>query len=245
MPVALVDFEAFYDGQTVRIRKGISRVCDGHELHLRFPQNFGSDSWEPIGSRVERSDRVAPRRKAARTGWTAESPPEIRKSWLPKTVRFEAHATAALHAQPFTSEHEIGGGLFGRAEGTTLVVWAVCASAERDGADAMRLNTGLMRQRAKDMRCSWIGTWHTHRHYWPDGPAPSPADRDSWSLCFDDYCRGFNGSAGSFVGMILSPSGGPEAEFAWYPPMRAAWVVKSSRDETIIEPAELKFEYGY
>jgi hypothetical protein len=244
MPVALRTFEAIYDGAPVRLIAGISRVCEGHEIARRYPQHFGPDSGR--AGRFERSYRTVPRQKAARTGWTAEAPPEIRKSWLATTVRFTPHATAALHAQPFSSDHESGGGLFGRAEGTTLVVWDVCASANRgDSPDSLRLDLEAMRQRAKNLRCAWLGSWHSHRSYYPDGPQPSTKDRDAWALSFDDYCRGFSGSAGAFVGMILGPSGGPEREWVWYPPMRAAWVVKSSRDETIIEPAELRFEYAY
>src|SRR6266480_8106759 len=52
MAVALVDFTAEYDGSTVEIRKGITRVADDHELAKRFPACFGLD-----GSGYVRSDR--------------------------------------------------------------------------------------------------------------------------------------------------------------------------------------------
>jgi len=43
LPVALVDFTADYDGGTVEIRKGTTRVSDDHELFKRFPARFAPD----------------------------------------------------------------------------------------------------------------------------------------------------------------------------------------------------------
>jgi HK97 family phage major capsid protein len=56
VPVALVDFTAEYDGDTVEIRKGIDHVSDDHELFKRFPARFS-----PRGSGYARSDRTRSR----------------------------------------------------------------------------------------------------------------------------------------------------------------------------------------
>ncbi len=258
--VALVDFVTF-DGE--EMFAGISRVSAGHVYLLRHPEEFGPDGRAAKSKTfaAERTRTAAaassqprqprPAKRSAPKRRTLDDPPEIRKGYrldVP-TVRFDAHATRRLDGQPFGADREYGGGLYGWAEGSDILVIDVCANAEISGRsnDSLWLDIDEMIEFAKRTRCDWIGSWHTHRDFREDGPKPSLPDRASWSGCFEDYCS--SRYKPSFIGMILAPSG-PETTSVsqpdrWFPPARAAWVVRSEGDETVIETAKLKFEYEY
>jgi hypothetical protein len=100
-----------------------------------------------------------------------------------------------------------------------------------------------MLERDRQLPYSLIGTWHSHPTYREGGPHPSAPDRDSWSLCFENYRRGHDEA---WIGLILGPRTPPEVDDdPWYPPARGAWVIRSGDDgSTIIDTAKMKWAFA-
>lgn len=240
---ALVALEDFVTADGEQMFAGISWVSIGHDYLRQYPSKFGAatEAKSKTHAAADRSARPAAKPRRRRP---ADFVPEVRTNYLAvPEVHFDQHSTEALRSQPFTTFRETGGGLYGRAHGLRVDVIDVCTNADLNAGDpnAMLLDVDAMLEHAAALRCDWVGTWHTHRYHRDGGPAPSLADRSSWSASFEVYARG---ERPAFVGMILAPSAGPEIDVdPWQPPARAAWVVRTDGDETVIDVATLGFTY--
>src|SRR4051794_29151767 len=130
MPVAVADFECIYHGKRTLLKAGLNRVDERHEIYLRHPDKFAPDGLgalarRPPRRRAERSlatARTTPARSAARSWLVDVEPPQISKTWPPRTVTFTATAHEQLRAAHFTSDHESAFALYGQAEGASLTV---------------------------------------------------------------------------------------------------------------------------
>jgi hypothetical protein len=61
--IALVDFEAVYDGQVIALKAGLDQVSPDHELVRRYPERFARDS---VDYRARTGMRAGRRRGAWR-----------------------------------------------------------------------------------------------------------------------------------------------------------------------------------
>jgi hypothetical protein len=198
MPVALVDFEALYGGELVKIPAG--EMCvDSHELVRRFPDRFRPDA--PKFAKATRK----PRRRSV-TAWPAAGHltppvapvtardereiPELRATASPTvTVQLGRFARATIDEEIAwsrelleTYDSETGGWLFGQRQSGG--VWHL--SATRLGAKGERKPNSVLLDYAEAKRWAreirqaeaglrFVGSWHSHPGW--DETKPSSTDR--------------------------------------------------------------------
>ena len=242
MPVAVVDFEAKYGGDVIRLTAGESWVVDGHELHRRFPANFQPDV-PPMGAR-----KVTGRRSGRRGSATAPPPagtsPSVQDG-LPelRTLRrYELEITAAgwydidMELGVSDDGRETAIALYGdRDDKQILIDRAVGPGDAYRTRDRIELDWEhwLRAERAWQRSGYWgrlMGFAHTH----PEGNILKPSDADlrTWAGAIDERIGAVTG--GVFVGVILG------RDSYWAPLDVKAWTVSRRDGLTICEPPHVE-----
>jgi integrative and conjugative element protein (TIGR02256 family) len=223
MPVALVDFEAIYDGELEYVTAG-EKFADGHEIPRKHPDKFtpprrGKRRRDSVG-RAPRSQAIPPARRAV----------EVQLS--------RAARESILHAAYWQSGMdglESGGMLVGGGLDTHVVVTGATLPGRqaKRGHDYVEMTTEGLDE--FDLKRLWgnplaarCGTWHTH----PRGNAePSKTDLAAWRAGLDNINRD------SFQPYYAAIIAAENARHGWD---LHAWVAVQRNGKTVIEPATIK-----
>jgi hypothetical protein len=260
MPVALVDFEAMYDGELVSFSKG-EVFADQHEMVRRHPEIFGLIPAPPSSRRKRRlasARRSSVNVSAPRRGPVAapvlagpslsdadREVPELRADAKPTlTVKLSSFGRRSIDQELSYSrdlledyDAETGGYLFGSRDGGTWLLSATrLGSSGRRKPQAVQLGYDEAERMAHDIRSSesdhrFLGRWHTHPYV--NNSQPSTNDRANAlaGLAWRDL-----NPASFAVDLILTP----DRERGWSRPHFHAWVTRRNQCGTAVtEPATL------
>jgi len=206
MVVALIDFEAEYDGEVVSLAAGFDWVADGHALHRRFPEKFGPGAPPSRGRRRPTGLRGGPS--------TAPSP-------AGPSVVFTEYGWEDLHREieEECDHREGGGGLYGHIEQDgTIVVSSVngCGLYTERGPDVIHLSRERL-LRFERPGVHLIGDWHSH----DDRTAcPSEPDERGW-------VASVRSQFGVHCGMIVTPRDYDAEDWRWTNANLSAWIARS------------------
>jgi hypothetical protein len=219
VPVALLDFEALYDGRTVRIRKGITHVNASHELLRRYPKRFGLDGSRALGQREQRAGLARATSSRDTLSAVDREPPRIGRAASTPTVFITDVCRAAFDLVDW-DDLELGGFLFGVHVGDVIRIEGLSDNAAVRRRDSLRLDLDGMRVMEEHFAVNgWVrlGCWHSHTR--PE-PEPSRSDLYAWAVGAEQTRR-------RYVGMIVSPAHHSEEHGAdWHRPLYSAWLLE-------------------
>jgi hypothetical protein len=236
MPVALENFEAPYDGKRVRIRKGISRVADDHELVRRYPSRFGPDSKKVSAarSRLVRSARVAPTASQRYGGSAIDRTVTIGRAAADSPTIFVTRAAVlGLDLVDFGDGlGEQGGGLFGNFVGRDVlriegITEASPYAPHLRRPNSVRLDTEALEVYAEHYaRNGWrrLGDYHSHPQ--SARAIPSEGDLRGWSVMAERLNR-------PYLGMIVTPGFCGEESDDWSRWKVSSWLVRPGSTEAV------------
>jgi hypothetical protein len=234
VPVALVDFDALYDGKRVRIRKGITHVCDDHELARRYPSGFGPDSTKVAAARstIYRSSRAAAVRRRHDTRSAIDRTVTVSRAAADKPTVFVARAAVlALDLVDFGDGYgEQGGGLFGNLVGRDVLRVEGITEASPYHPHLRRPNSLRLDSEALEVyaehyaRNGWrrIGDFHSHPQ--SARAIPSEGDLRGWAVMAERLNR-------PYLGMIVTPGHVGEESDDWSRWRVSSWLVRPGSTE--------------
>jgi hypothetical protein len=208
VPVAVVDFECEYDGELICFKAGRDIVADRHEILRRFPHHFRSDP--PAHGHARERLQQPPARSVHRS----------RGPGLPERWKVEFTKGARYDLDIALGEYdglEVGGGLFGRLSGDSIVVECVGRQAWMRDRTSTRTEIPVMQCLELERSLGgprWLGDWHTHDR---GSGTPSDQDEGAWTNLRRDH------GPGVWVGLIATP--GPDPHWAMWRPRLHAWTV--------------------
>jgi Prokaryotic homologs of the JAB domain len=212
--VALVDFEAELDGQTVSLKAGRDQVAEGHELVRRYPSMFAPTA-PPSRRRPAR-----PRRDTSAPGLAGRTNAVAFTQWAWDDLRNEIVECDG---------RETGGGLFGSIrESGAVVVSRVVGPTWWTERSTYQINMEPERflefERPDQI---WLGDWHTH-----DAPVAEPSEQDKrgWS----SFVRA---ELALYVGVIACPA--DTEDWRWANPTIYAWINRREVGATRCEHATI------
>jgi hypothetical protein len=179
---------------------------------------------------------------ARRTAPRAVSKHEVRSNESPYEIVLTAAGRGSFGDLGYGSGYEVGGGLWGFRDRSTLVVRFATQNNEGgyggESTSRVCMSLASLAQHAHAYRdlADPLGTWHSHEAYEGRRAQPSELDLTSWANGASD--RGF------YLGLTLfkgtdDPTRGAAA---WLWPRFSAWVARKTTTGTVIEPAMLTIE---